>query len=72
MRAPVVALFGPGDPVAFAPFAAPSRLRVVRTGLPCSPCGTLEDPPCGAAVDPACVTGIGVEDVLHAAAELLG
>jgi ADP-heptose:LPS heptosyltransferase len=72
MRAPVVALFGPGDPVAFAPFAAPSRLRVVRAGLPCSPCGTLEDPPCGAAVDPACVTEIGVEDVLHAAGELLG
>ena len=71
MGAPVVALFGPGDPVVFAPLAPAERVRVVRVGLPCSPCGTLEDPPCGAAVEPDCVTGIGVESVLRAAAELL-
>ena len=71
MRARVVALFGPGDPVLFAPLAPPDRVRVVRVGLPCSPCGTLEHPPCGAAVDPDCVTGIGVDGVLRAAAELL-
>ena len=72
MGAPVVALFGPGDPVLFAPLAPPDRVRIVRAGLPCSPCGTLEDPPCGAATNPACVTGIGVDGVLRAAAELLG
>jgi ADP-heptose:LPS heptosyltransferase len=72
MGAPVVALFGPGDPGLFAPLAPPDRLRVVRVGLPCSPCGTLEDPPCGATRDPDCVTGIGVEAVLRAAGELLG
>jgi ADP-heptose:LPS heptosyltransferase len=72
MGAPVVALFGPGDAVLFAPLAPPERVRIVRVGLPCSPCGTLEHPPCGAAVDPACVTGIGVEAVIRAAAELLG
>jgi ADP-heptose:LPS heptosyltransferase len=71
MGARVVGLFGPGDPVLFAPLAPPDRVRVVRVGLPCSPCGTLENPPCGAAVDPDCVTGIGVDGVLRAAAELL-
>jgi heptosyltransferase-3 len=69
--APVVGLFGPGDPVRFAPLAPPDRVRVVRVGLPCSPCGTLEHPPCGAARDPECVTRIGVDDVLRAAGELL-
>ena len=71
MRARVVALVGPRDPVLFAPLAPPDRVRVVRVGLPCSPCGTLEHPPCGAVVEPECVTGIGVEGVLRAAAELL-
>ena len=71
MGAPVVAVFGPGDPVLFAPLAPGERVRVVRAGLPCSPCGTLEDPPCGAAVQPACVTAIGADAVLRAAAELL-
>ena len=69
--APVVALFGPGDPVLFAPLAPRERVRIVRVGLPCSPCGTLEHPPCGAVVEPACVTGIGVNAVLRAAAQLL-
>jgi ADP-heptose:LPS heptosyltransferase len=71
MGAPVVALFGPGDAIRFAPVGAAERVRVVRAGLPCSPCGTLEHPPCGAAVDPACVTEITVDAVLHAAAELV-
>ena len=71
MGAPVVGLFGPGDPVLFAPLAPPDRVRVVRVGLPCSPCGTLEHPPCGAAENPVCVTGIGVDSVVRAAAELL-
>ena len=71
MGAPVVALFGPGDPFRFAPLARPGSVRVVRAGLPCSPCGTLEHPPCGAVREPDCVTGIGVEGVLRAAAELV-
>ena len=71
MGAPVVGLFGPGDPVLFAPLAPPDRVRIVRVGLPCSPCGTLEQPPCGAVVEPACVTGIGVDAVVRAAVDLL-
>lgn len=67
----VVGLFGPGDPTLFAPLAPPERVRIVRIGLPCSPCGTLEAPPCGARVEPRCVTGIHVDPVLDAADELL-
>lgn len=70
--APLVALYGPGDPVGFRPWSPAGRLRVVRTGLPCSPCGSFEAPPCGATTEPACVTGITVEAVLAAAEELLG
>jgi ADP-heptose:LPS heptosyltransferase len=72
MGAAVVALFGPGDPVVYRPPAPPTRLRVVRLGLACSPCGTLEHPPCGAVRDPACVTGISLAMVLAAADDLLG
>lgn len=72
MGAPLVALFGPGDPIAYRPSCPSARLRVVRVGLECSPCGTLEHPPCGAVTDPACVTGISIAMVLAAADELLG
>jgi ADP-heptose:LPS heptosyltransferase len=71
MGAPAVAVFGPGDPLRFAPLAPPARVRIVRAGLPCSPCGTLEHPPCGAAVEPDCVRAVGVGAVLRAAGELL-
>jgi ADP-heptose:LPS heptosyltransferase len=71
MGAPAVGVFGPGDPFRFAPLAPPGRVRIVRAGLPCSPCGTLEHPPCGAVVEPACVRAIGVAAVVRAAAELL-
>jgi heptosyltransferase-3 len=71
MGARVVGLFGPGDPFRFAPLAPRGHLRLLRVGLPCSPCGTLEHPPCGARTEPACVTGISVERVVRAARELL-
>ena len=69
--APVVGLYGPADPVEFGPWCPSSRQRVVRVQLPCSPCRTLVGPPCGATTEPACVTGIEVEAVLAAAADLL-
>ena len=71
MGAPAVGLFGPGDPFRFAPLAPPDRMRIVRAGLPCSPCGTLEHPPCGALVEPACVSAVGVDALLQAAGELV-
>jgi ADP-heptose:LPS heptosyltransferase len=71
MGAPLVALFGPGDPIGYRPSCPSTRLRVVRVGLECSPCGTLEHPPCGAVTDPACVTGISIAMVLAAVDDLL-
>lgn len=68
---PVVGLYGPAGPLEFGPWCAEDRSRVVRVELPCSPCSTLTDPPCGASVRPSCVTGISVDAVLSAAAELL-
>ena len=42
-----------------------------RSGPPCGACGCRSAPPCGAVVDPICSTGIQIEMVLAAAAELL-
>lgn len=70
--APVIGLYGPADPVEFGPWCPPECCRIVRAGLPCSPCRSLDEPPCGATTEPACVTAITVAAVLGAAADLLG
>jgi len=68
--APVVALFGPSDPVRYGPRAA--RERILRVQLPCSPCGLVRLPPerCRGHV-PDCMDGITVDAVVAAALELL-
>lgn len=71
LGAPIVGLYGPGDPVLARPWCDPARSRVVRVDLPCSPCGAMHDPPCGASREPACVMEISVQAVMEAAAELL-
>jgi ADP-heptose:LPS heptosyltransferase len=68
--APVLGLFGPGDPAMFGPVGPGAHSRVIRVELPCSPCRALERPPCGATIEPACVMGIGVDAVIASAAEL--
>lgn len=71
MGAPVVALFGPSDPVRYGPRARAER--VLRVQLPCSPCGQVRLPPvrCRGHV-PDCMDGITVEAVVAAALDLLG
>lgn len=71
LGAPVVALFGPGDPSRSAPWRPRSPVRVVRVELPCSPCRELERPPCGAVREPACMFGIGVDQVLRTSLAVL-
>jgi ADP-heptose:LPS heptosyltransferase len=71
MGAPVVGLYGPADPLVFAPLAGTAGRRVLWAGLACSPCGRLHDPPCGVVHEPACVTAVSVAAVLTAAGELL-
>lgn len=65
---PTVALFGPGRHRQWAPPGP--RHRIVRKGLPCSPCmnrGRM--PPCP--IDIACMRDIGVDDVTAELAQAL-
>jgi ADP-heptose:LPS heptosyltransferase len=68
--APVVALFGPSNPVRYGPLGA--RQRILRIDLPCSPCGQVRLPParCRGHV-PDCLDGISVDAVVAAADDLL-
>ncbi len=70
MGAPVVALFGPSDPVRYGPRARSER--ILRVELPCSPCGQVRLPPerCRGHV-PDCMDGISVTAVVDAALALL-
>jgi ADP-heptose:LPS heptosyltransferase len=67
---PLVALFGPSNPLRYGPLG--TRQRVLRIDLPCSPCGRVRLPPerCRGHV-PDCLDGIAVETVVRAALELL-
>jgi ADP-heptose:LPS heptosyltransferase len=62
---PVVAVFGPSDPVRYAP--REDMHRVIRVDLPCSPCNRIRLPPerCTGRI-PDCLTGIDVELVYRA------
>jgi lipopolysaccharide heptosyltransferase II len=68
---PVVGVFGPSDPVRYAPLTP--HARVVRIDLPCSPCNRIRKPP-ARCVDhtPDCLEGIDSAAVIAAARDLLG
>lgn len=70
MATPVVALFGPSNPVRYGPIDVAAR--VVRVDLPCSPCGQVRLPPqrCRGHV-PDCMDGIAVDVVVAAALDVL-
>ncbi|HVC82060.1 MAG TPA: lipopolysaccharide heptosyltransferase II [Chloroflexota bacterium] len=66
---PVVAIFGPTDPVLYGPYHA--RARTVRRDLACSPCFIHGHfPPCPN--QHACMQGLPLEEVLASCRELLG
>jgi ADP-heptose:LPS heptosyltransferase len=67
---PVVAVFGPSDPVRYAtsgPFD-----RIVRIDLPCSPCNRIRQPParCVGHI-PDCLAGVTTDAVVVAATAVL-
>jgi ADP-heptose:LPS heptosyltransferase len=68
--APIVALFGPSNPLRYGPLGA--HQRILRIDLPCSPCGQVRLPPerCRGHV-PDCLDGLSVETVVAAAVDLL-
>ena len=65
VRTPIVAVFGPSDPVRYAP-SGPAD-RIVRVDLPCSPCNRIRLPPerCVGHI-PECLTSISADRVLDA------
>jgi ADP-heptose:LPS heptosyltransferase len=66
----VVAVFGPSDPVRYAP--AEPQHRIVRIDLPCSPCNRIRLPPARCVGHtPDCLQGIDAERVYRAAIDAL-
>jgi len=70
MGTPTVAIFGPSDPVRYAPRGP--RDRIVRVDLPCSPCSRIRVPPARCVGHtPECLAGVDVDAVLRAVDEIL-
>ena len=63
---PVIALFGPTDPARTGPYGAGHR--VLRSGVPCSPCFSLD---CANTVTLECLTAIQPQRVIETASKLL-
>ena len=63
---PVVALFGPTNPMRTGPYG--NMHRVLRTGVPCSPCFSRR---CANPNQLECLTSIAVPDVLNAVQQAL-
>jgi lipopolysaccharide heptosyltransferase II len=67
---PVLAVFGPSDPVRYEPRGAFDR--VVRVDLPCSPCNRIRRPPARCVGHtPDCLVSVTVQDVFSAALSVL-
>jgi len=67
---PVVAVFGPSDPLRYAPRGLHDR--VVRVDLPCSPCNRIRVPPARCTGHtPDCLAGVEVSAVLRAIDDVL-
>ena len=68
---PVVAIFGPTNPIRVRPWAV--EHMIVQPDMPCSPCFRYSPKPlqCKAGLDYACISGITQESVSAACLELL-
>jgi ADP-heptose:LPS heptosyltransferase len=67
---PVVAVFGPSDPVRYAPRGLHDR--VVHVDIPCSPCNRIRVPPARCTGHtPDCLAGVEVSAVLRAIDDVL-
>ncbi len=63
---PTVAIFGSTDPVLTGPLAPPSRVRIVRHQVECSPCFLRECP-----LDLRCMAVVTPEEVVRAVLDLV-
>ena len=66
---PTVHLFGPSDHRIFGPFGDLQNHRVVRSSLPCSPCGRFDFSPSNGIND--CMSSITADQVIEEAVKLL-
>ncbi len=67
---PIVAIFGPSDPIRYAPLASPHR--VVQIDLPCAPCNRIRLPPARCqGHTPDCLEGVTADAVYAAARDLI-
>lgn len=67
---PTVALFGPADPIEFAPWGDPSRHAIVASDIACGPCRVLDWRDDKPDYHP-CVRDISIERVLGAARRVI-
>ena len=67
---PVVSIFGPSDPVRYAPLT--SQRQIVHADLWCRPCNQIRCPParCSAGT-PDCLEKVSVPNVIKAIRDLL-
>jgi ADP-heptose:LPS heptosyltransferase len=65
VKTPVVAIFGPEDPVYTRPYTSPDKYQILHVDLPCRPCTGKE------CERPLCMERVKQEDVLKACFELL-
>lgn len=67
---PVVGIFGPSDPIRYAP--SEPHHRIVRIDLPCSPCNRIRLPPARCVGHtPDCLAGIDADRVYRAALDAI-
>lgn len=73
MKTPLVALFGPSNDRAWAPWTPKSRSRVVRLGISCSPCAYVKHSVGWRHGCPerTCMADLGVAQVMAAVDEIL-
>ncbi|MCO6450252.1 MAG: glycosyltransferase family 9 protein [Caldilineales bacterium] len=73
MRTPIVAIFGPTNHLAWAPWTPHSPSRVVRLGISCSPCAYVNHSVAwrNGCPERACLADLAVDHVLMACEELL-
>jgi ADP-heptose:LPS heptosyltransferase len=70
VRTPVVAVFGPSDPIRYAPLGPGDR--VIRIDLPCAPCNRIRLPPARCTGHtPDCLALVTAENVFAAAVSML-
>lgn len=72
LKRPLVAVYGPTDPVVYGPYQPSAPLRLHRKDLPCSPCYTLDGDAGCPLGDPICMRLVTVQSMADSAIELLG